>query len=189
MPIIERSRFGAFALIAALTAALTAAPIAALTLFGAGFGAGNPFAALPKPAPGQLARESAQRTPPAREPGAARSELAVPAILPGQALEIVVKFKDDAKVKDILDAFWKNAPDAKSRFEAFTKGRPELAELELDRVTYSNELVLVRHGKDGPSNDLKAARAAARAAAARLATCPDIAYAEVNATARIGAHR
>lgn len=185
MPIIERSRFGAFALIAALTAALTAAPIAALTLFGAGFGAGNPFAALPKPAPGQLARESAQRTPPAREPGAARSELAVPAILPGQALEIVVKFKDDAKVKDIVDTYWKNSAAAKAKFEAFKKGRPEMADTVLDRVTYSNELVLVHKGGGAsPSQRLAAMRDIAK----RLGAAPDISYAEPNMTAHPGGH-
>ena len=178
MRIIEGSRFGAFALIAALIAA----PIAGMAAFGAGSASADP----PKSAPVQLVGESAQRTLPGREPGATRSELAAPAV-PGQTLEIVVKFKDDAKVKDILTAFWKNAPDAKSRFEAFKRSRPELADLVLDRVTYSNELVLVRPGKGGPPIGVTAARAAAQAAAARIAACPDIVYAEVNATARIGA--
>jgi uncharacterized iron-regulated membrane protein len=45
----------------------------------------------------------------------------------GQTLEIVVKFKDDAKVKDILDTFWKDAQAARAKFDVFKKGQPEMA--------------------------------------------------------------
>lgn len=101
---------------------------------------------------------------------------------PEQAPEIIVRFKDDAKVKDIVDTFWKSVPAAKAKFEAFKKDRPEMADTALERVTYSGELVLVRLGRDGSPKGL----AATRAIAARLAAAPDIAYAEVDATARIG---
>ena len=61
-------------------------------------------------------------------------------------VEIVVKFKDDGKVKDIIDAFWKDQASAKAKFDAWKANRPEFAKLKLDRVTYSNELVLVHDG-------------------------------------------
>ena len=88
------------------------------------------------------------------------------------AAEIVVKFKDDAKVKDIVDLFWKNPSAAKARFDAFKLNRPEMAGAKLDRVTYSNELVLVFSSV----REL----GALRKTAAQLAAAPDIAYAEPN---------
>jgi hypothetical protein len=62
---------------------------------------------------------------------------------PQRVVELVVKFKDDAKIKPILDSFWTDPATAKTRFEAWKASRPEFAGLKLDRVTYSNELVLV----------------------------------------------
>jgi hypothetical protein len=97
-------------------------------------------------------------------------------------MEIVVKFKDDAKVKDIVDAFWKDQTSARTKFEALKARRPELADLKLDRVTYSNELVLVHEG--GTSADSRLA--AMREIAAKLKNVSDISYAEPNMTAHPG---
>jgi hypothetical protein len=97
-------------------------------------------------------------------------------------MEIVVKFKDDAKVKDIIDAFWKDKASATAKFDALKAKRPEFASLKLDRVTYSNELVLVHDGANAPAGRL----AAMRAAATKLGAAADISYAEPNMTAHPG---
>jgi hypothetical protein len=99
-----------------------------------------------------------------------------------QGMEIVVKFKDDAKVKEIVDAFWKDQPSAKSKFDAWKARRPEFAGLKLDRVTYSNELVLVHDGSVAAGQRL----AAMREIAAKLGKTADISYAEPNLTAHPG---
>ena len=101
-----------------------------------------------------------------------------------QDMEIVVKFKDDSKVKDIVDAFWKDQAggSARAKFETFKASHPELANLKLDRVTYSNELVLVHEGGATPERRL----AAMREIAAKLKTSNDISYAEPNMTAHPG---
>jgi hypothetical protein len=96
-------------------------------------------------------------------------------------MEIVVKFKDDARVKDIIDLFWRDQAAARARFATFRASRAEFAGLRLERVTYSNELVLV---PDGPPPAPAALRAMARA----LAASPDISYADPNMTAHTGAH-
>jgi hypothetical protein len=93
--------------------------------------------------------------------------------------EVIVKFKDDGKVKDIIDAFWKDPAAAKARFDVFKHDRPEMAAASLARVTYSNELVLVfprgARGPAGQATDI-------RQIAARLASASDIAYAEPDMT-------
>ena len=108
---------------------------------------------------------------------------AAPVVQPGKSLEIVVKFKDDVKVKDIIEAFWTNAPAARAKFESLRKGRTELTDTALDRVTYSNELVLVRRCASGCSDGL----AEMRVIAQRIAASSDVSYAEVNFTAQVGA--
>ena len=97
-------------------------------------------------------------------------------------MEIVVKFKDDAKVKGIIDAFWRDQASARAKFEAFKAGRPEFAGLKLDRVTYSNELVLI-HSGDAPADRRLAVM---RELAAKLKSVSDISYAEPNMTAQPG---
>ena len=99
-----------------------------------------------------------------------------------QGMEIVVKFKDDKKVKDIVDAFWKDQGSARAKFDAFKSSRPEFANLKLDRVTYSNELVLVHDGSAPAASRL----AAMREMAAKLKSVGDISYAEPNMTAQPG---
>ena len=126
-------------------------------------------------------------TPP--DPGAAvpgvQFAQGAPGALPAEAIEIVVKFKDDAKVKDIVDTYWKNSAAAKTKFETFKKGRPEMADTVLDRVTYSNELVLVHKGGGASSAQRLAAM---RDIAKRLGAASDISYAEPNMTAHPGGH-
>ena len=97
-------------------------------------------------------------------------------------MEIVVKFKDDGKVKDIIDAFWRDQGSARTKFEAWKSGRPEFASLKLDRVTYSNELVLVHTGATAADTRLPAMREIAK----KLAGVADISYAEPNMTAHPG---
>lgn len=97
-------------------------------------------------------------------------------------VEIVVKFKDDNRMKDIIDAFWRDQNLARAKFDAWKASRPEFTALRLERVTYSNELVLVHDGSVQPAQ-----RAAAmRAIAARLGAAADISYAEPNMTAQPG---
>lgn len=117
---------------------------------------------------------------PGAMPGVANDQ--TPGAGPDMGVEIVVKFRDDAKVKDIIDAYWKDAASARRKFETFKAGRPEFATLTLDRVTYSNELVLV------PSAPVAAAERmpAMRALAARISGVADISYAEPNMTAHPG---
>jgi hypothetical protein len=97
-------------------------------------------------------------------------------------MEIVVKFKDDGKVKDIIDAFWRDQGSAKTKFEAWKANRPEFASLKLDRVTYSNELVLVHENATATDRRLPALREIAK----KLAGVADISYAEPNMTAHPG---
>jgi len=124
--------------------------------------------------------------PSAPQPGSAIPGIAfdqAPGAGAGQtSMEIVVKFKDDAKVKGIIDAFWKDQPSARAKFQAFKASRPEFANLKLDRVTYSNELVLVHDGGAAPTERL----AAMRTIAAKLKNVGDISYAEPNMTAQPG---
>ena len=98
------------------------------------------------------------------------------------SIEIVVKFKDDSRVKDIIDAFWRDQASAKAKFDAWKADRPEFAGLRLDRVTYSNELVLVHDGSAQPAQR----PAIMRAIAAKLGAASDISYAEPNMTAHPG---
>ncbi|MDP3492309.1 MAG: hypothetical protein Q8R82_04290 [Hyphomonadaceae bacterium] len=97
-------------------------------------------------------------------------------------MEIVVKFKDDGKVKDIIDSFWRDQASARTKFEAWKAGRPEFDSLKLDRVTYSNELVLVHTGVSAADTRLPAMREIAK----KLAGAADISYAEPNMTAQPG---
>lgn len=128
---------------------------------------------------------------PAIDPGPAAPAPGLPGIQfnqPGSGsamtmgMEIVVKFKDDARVKPIIDAFWKDQASARTKFEAWKANRPEFAKLKLDRVTYSNELVLVHDGSVPAPEQL----AAMKVAAAKLGTIADISYAEPNMTAHPG---
>ena len=126
---------------------------------------GDPSEAAIAPPPGEQGAPSIQYQTP-------------PGPLGQRTVELVVKFKDDGKVKDIIDAFWRDPASAQSRFEAWKSGRPEFAKLRLERVTYSNELVLVL--ADGVA-------AADRPAAIRdivkaLGAASDISYAEQQTT-------
>ena len=172
---------GAFAIVAALVAGSILTPHGALP-------GASPFVAINAPASGQALSSgpSTLDLPATPDPGSATPGVqfaqGAPSTLPGQAIEIVVKFKDDAKVKDIVDTFWKNAAAAKAKFEIFKRGRPEMAETVLDRVTYSNELVLVHRGGGAPPQRLAAMRDIAK----RLGAASDISYAEPNMTAHPG---
>jgi len=140
--------------------------------------AGSPSIVEPTSPPQTLPAPDAG---PSGMPGVANDQ-APGAARPDMGVEIVVKFRDDAKVKDIIDTFWKDQAGARRKFETFKSGRPEFASLTLDRVTYSNELVLV------PSSPIAAAERmpAMRAVAAKLSALGDISYAEPNMTAHPG---
>lgn len=118
-------------------------------------------------------------------PGVAQAPAAVArpgAAAPQMGMEIVVKFKDDGKVKDIIDAFWRDPASARAKFDALKARRPEFAGLKLDRVTYSNELVLV----DSSATPADQRLPAMRSIAAKLKDVSDISYAEPNMTAHPG---
>jgi hypothetical protein len=124
--------------------------------------------AAPDPVPGLAVIQSDEN-----QPGGAGVQMGI---------EIVVKFKDDGKVKDIIDAFWRDQASAKAKFETWKANRPEFARLKLDRVTYSNELVLV-HDASAP---LAERLPAMKLIVAKLAGIADISYAEPNMTAHPG---
>lgn len=152
---------------------------------------GSLIASQPDRTSGPLPAETGALAPAAPPTAAPQPGSAIPGVAfdqtpgaaaPQQGMEIVVKFKDDAKVKDIIDAFWRDQASARAKFDAFKATRPEFANLKLDRVTYSNELVLVDDGRSPPAQRLTAMRAAA----AKLKTVGDISYAEPNMTAHPG---
>ena len=143
-------------------------------------GAPVPAGATPAPVDPVVGPQSVAPQPGGAIPGVAFDQ--APGAQPQMDMEIVVKFKDDAKVKDIIDAFWKDQASARSKFDAFKARRPEFANLKLDRVTYSNELVLVHEGGATPDQRLSAMRAMA----AKLKSVSDISYAEPNMTAHPG---
>ena len=137
------------------------------------------------PSPAGIAPSAAVAPAEPPQAGAALPGVAFDQPAPGNlkmGMEIVVKFKDDAKVKDIIDAFWRDQTSAKAKFEAWKAGRPEFANLKLDRVTYSNELVLVHDGSGTADARLPAMREIAK----KLGSVADISYAEPNITAQPG---
>lgn len=102
----------------------------------------------------------------------------------GPPPEIVVMLKDAKEADRICDIFWKDKPAGRAEFKVLFSGYPELADLNLKRVTYSNEFVLDLGG-DGEniSGDMKSEYSKAINS---LKALPNIAYAEPNATAQPG---
>ena len=147
-------------------------------------GANPPSAAIATseaaPETSPVVSSEAQPPPGSAVPGVAFDQAPGGAVV--QGMEIVVKFKDDRKVKDIVDAFWKDQGSARAKFDAFKASRPEFASLKLDRVTYSNELVLVHDGGAPAATRL----AAMREMATKLKNVSDVSYAEPNMTAQPG---
>jgi hypothetical protein len=123
----------------------------------------------------------------AEPPAANQTSLQAPLAKVGQrqvvpapaVVEVVVKFKDDGVVKDIIDAFWKNPQTAKAKFDVFKRSRPEMTGATLDRVTYSNELVLVY--PCAVTSKLERATGM-REIVSRLLASPEISYAEPEMT-------
>ncbi|MBU6318275.1 MAG: hypothetical protein KGS00_01360 [Alphaproteobacteria bacterium] len=132
------------------------------------------------PAPPSPSPVFAQGPSPADLPGIA-SDQGAPANL-SISPEMVVKFKNDARVKPIIDQFWKNPIAARKAFLELRSKRPDLSGLTLDRVTYSNELVLVPDASSKKPMGAKEMREIAR----KLTKSPDIEYAEVTMTAHPG---
>lgn len=167
-------KFKGAAPLAAGALGVVAAIIGAVSLTGPD----APTASAPYEAP--VASEA-----PAPEPGASLPGVAFDQAPGGGAnmgMEIVVKFKNDGPVKDIIDSFWKDQSAARAKFEAWKAGKGDFANLKLDRVTYSNELVLVHTGASAADTRLPAMREIAR----KLAGNADISYAEPNMTAHPG---
>lgn len=144
-------------------------------------------AAIETPAsPGGAATAPAPAAPPASSGGlvgvaAAEDQRGFGASPPPMTTaEIAVKFRDEQRLKPIADLFWRDAEGARSRFRAFCAERPEFRGLVLDRVTYSNEFVLVYEpGTNPPARQ-------ARELAARLSALPDVSYAEPSLVAHPG---
>lgn len=111
-------------------------------------------------------------------PGVAQNQTPGGQGAPQLSVEIIVKFKDDAMVKSITDLFWRDQGAAQSEFSSFKRRWPELSQVKLARVTYSNELVLVAVGNDSPQE--------MRSLARRIGQMPEVSYAEPNATAHPG---
>lgn len=170
----------------------SAAPIAAgalgvvVVVIGATALLQPPTETPPQPLPATYgAAPAATPAPAAPQPGSALPGIQFDQQTPGglkMGMEIVVKFKDDSKVKDIIDAFWRDQTSARSKFEAWKSSRPEFAKLKLDRVTYSNELVLVHDGSVPADARLPQMREIAK----KLSSVADVSYAEPNMTAQPG---
>jgi len=124
--------------------------------------------------------EAALAAPPPGESGVptVQFDQTPPAAIGQRNVELVVKFKDDGKVKDIIDAFWRDPAAAQTRFATWKASRPEFARLKLERVTYSNELVLVLEAGGAPAERAAAIRDIVKA----LGAASDISYAEQQTT-------
>ena len=166
----------------------TAAAIGIITsIIGVSLLASSPQSpAAPAPIPSVIASPSGAVAPPgaAPEPGLPGIQFNQPGAVAStqMGMEIVVKFKDDGKMKDIIDTFWRDKASAQVKFDAWKANRPEFAKLKLDRVTYSNELVLVHDGAAPAAEQL----AAMKTIAAKLGSVADVSYAEPNMTAHPG---
>jgi hypothetical protein len=166
---------------AEMPAVVTEAPASPATPASAPAAAPQPGAstatALPDPA--------ANPPPAAPPPEAAKAPPVVAKPKPGTAIPGLAFDQPApagvAQSVEIVDAFWKDKASAAAKFDALKARRPEFANLKLDRVTYSNELVLVHDGK-GPVIQL----GAMRELAAKLGKAADISYAEPNLTAHPG---
>lgn len=170
------NRFKGAAPIAAGALGVVAAIIGAVSLTGPD----APTASAPYQAP-----VVSEAPAPAPEPGTSIPGVAfdqAPGGAANMGMEIVVKFKNDGPVKDIIDSFWKDQNSARAKFEAWKSGKGDFANLKLDRVTYSNELVLVHTSATAADTRLPAMREIAK----KLAGNADISYAEPNMTAHPG---
>ena len=102
----------------------------------------------------------------------------------GPPPEIVIKLKDKTEADRICDMFWKDKVAGRKEFENAFKGMPELENLRLKRVTYSNEFVVdIEPILDRPPSELKQLYAKT---VKQLSSLPIVAYAEPNATAQPG---
>lgn len=170
------NRFKGAAPIAAGALGVVAAVIAAVSLTGPE----TPAASAPLEAPVTSEAPASAPEPGTSMPGVAFDQ--APGASAAMGMEIVVKFKNDGPVKDIIDSFWKDQNSARTKFDAWKAGKPDFASLKLDRVTYSNELVLVHTGASAADTRLPAMREIAK----KLAGNADISYAEPNMTAHPG---
>ncbi len=102
----------------------------------------------------------------------------------GPPPEIVVMLKDAKEADRICDIFWKDKSAGRAEFKALFAAYPELADLNLKRVTYSNEFVLdLDANGENKSEEMKSEYSKAINS---LKALPNIAYAEPNATAQPG---
>lgn len=170
------NRFKRAAPIAAGALGVVAAIIAAVSLTGPE----APTTSAPDETPAAGAAPAPAQEPGMSLPGVAFDQ--APGSAANMGMEIVVKFKNDGPVKDIIDTFWKDQNSARAKFEAWKAGKADFANLKLDRVTYSNELVLVHTGATAADTRLPAMREIAK----KLAGNADISYAEPNMTAHPG---
>jgi hypothetical protein len=170
------SRFKGAAPIAAGALGVVAAIIGAVSLTGPE----TPAASAPLDAPLTSEAPAAAPEPGTSLPGVQFDQ--APGASTAMGMEIVVKFKNDGPVKDIIDSFWKDQNSARTKFDAWKAGKADFASLKLDRVTYSNELVLVHTGASAADTRLPAMREIAK----KLAGNADISYAEPNMTAHPG---
>ena len=170
------NKFKGAAPIAAGALGVVAAIIGAVSLTGPE----TPTAAAPFEAPLTSEAPAAAPEPGTGLPGAQFEQ--APGGSAAMGMEIVVKFKNDGPVKDIIDSFWKDQNSARTKFEAWKAGKADFASLKLDRVTYSNELVLVHTGASAADTRLPAMREIAK----KLAGNADVSYAEPNMTAHPG---
>ncbi|MFC7292256.1 hypothetical protein ACFQS8_11555 [Hirschia litorea] len=102
----------------------------------------------------------------------------------GPPPEIVVKLKDAQEADRICDIFWKDKNAGRAAFKSMFADKPDLAKVQLKRVTYSNEFVLDLYSDDEKtSTDMGSEYSKVIKS---LKALPSIAYAEPNATAQPG---
>lgn len=98
------------------------------------------------------------------------------------SLEIVVGMTDAGDVQPIAEAYFRDPAQGRKLYDAFRAKHPAFAGLALDRVTYSNELVVTPQRTPPAGKEL----AALRQLAAKLSASPGVAYAEPNMIAKPG---
>lgn len=115
-------------------------------------------------------------TPPDRIGSAAQSR--------SSALEVTLKFTDASVTAGIVKAFWSDPAAAREAFDRLKVKWPAMNPAKLDRVTYSDELVLLFPCDQACSlNRTKAGRDLV----STLAAIPGIAYVEAELTVQIQA--
>lgn len=64
----------------------------------------------------------------------------------GSAFALIVRFRDTPELEEIARDFRRDPSGARAKFAKWAAGKPALAGLQLERASYSGELVLISSG-------------------------------------------